>query len=455
VSALAYVSLANAGAAVFTITGQPGVFAYLTVFDGLLWEDAAGTLDATGTLSVTLDLSRLADGALTVTAALTNAAGSMSSSTVSVIKDTVPPLAPAFSLPKYVNLVNLAAVPLVVTGEAGATAVVSATDGTATVTGSGVVGSNGTTTIGLNMSALKDGTVAAGGYLIDAAGNPGPAGQPVSATKDTVPPAGNFVINGGGPVINGVIATTNPTLSLQLSFTDPTGVMSMAFSTNGGTTYGAAVTYATSASVAITGADGVYTIAVRVVDADGNPTVLTQQVRLDRTGPTISYTITAPTNSGSYDVGQMLTLNYGATDPDNVASITAVLDSTMTIGTGSSFNTETLVAGTHTITITARDGLGNVFTTTITIQVHATIGGLTTAVNDGVTNGLITSSVTASKLLALLSLAQNALNAGNHTQAKSYLSSFVSVVQQNSGKTITTAYANLLIGWANDLISRL
>jgi hypothetical protein len=127
----------------------------------------------------------------------------------------------------------------------------------------------------------------------------------------------------------------------------------------------------------------------------------------------------------------------------------------MTLASATSFNAETLVAGTHTITITAKDGLGNIATTTITFQVHATISGLTTAVNDGFRNGLITSSVTASKLLALLQLAQNALNAGNHTQAKSYLSSFVSVVQQQSGKTITTAYANLLIGWANDLISRL
>jgi len=98
--------------------------------------------------------------------------------------------------------------------------------------------------------------------------------------------------------------------------------------------------------------------------------------------------------------------------------------------------------------------LGNVSTTTITFQVHATIGGLSTAVNDGLKTGLISSSTTANKLLALLSLAQNALNTGNYTQAKSYLSSFISAVQLQS-KTINTAYANLLIGWANDLIARL
>jgi hypothetical protein len=48
-----------------------------------------------------------------------------------------------------------------------------------------------------------------------------------------------------------------------------------------------------------------------------------------------------------------------------------------------------------------------------------------------------------------------ALNAGNHTSAKSYLASFVSLVQSQSGVSITAAYAALLVSWANDLIARL
>jgi len=58
-------------------------------------------------------------------------------------------------------------------------------------------------------------------------------------------------------------------------------------------------------------------------------------------------------------------------------------------------------------------------------------------------------------MLSLLASAQQALSAGNHAQAKSFLASFVSVVQGASGKTINAAYATLLVGWANDLISRL
>ncbi|HUZ86726.1 MAG TPA: hypothetical protein VNF26_07195, partial [Candidatus Baltobacterales bacterium] len=62
----------------------------------------------------------------------------------------------------------------------------------------------------------------------------------------------------------------------------------------------------------------------------------------------------------------------------------------------------------------------------------------------------------SSQLLSYLSSAQSALNAGNHTVAKSYLASFVTLVQQQNGlNTINAAHAALLIGWANDLINRL
>jgi len=228
----------------------------------------------------------------------------------------------------------------------------------------------------------------------------------------------------------------------------------MAFSTNGGSTYGARLPYSTTATVAL-GADGLYTIAVQVTDGAGNVATFTKQVRLDRTGPTVSYSITAPTNSGPYDVGQAVTLSFSATDPDHVASTSAGLDGTTAIASGMAFNTETLAAGTHTIVITAKDALGNVSTTTITLTVHATVAGLTTAVNDGVTASNITSGTVSSQLLSYLSSAQSALNAGNYTSAKSYLASFVTLVQAQSGVSINAAYAALLAGWANDLIGRL
>jgi hypothetical protein len=227
----------------------------------------------------------------------------------------------------------------------------------------------------------------------------------------------------------------------------------MAFSTNGGSTYGALQPYSNTASVVLPSADGSYSIAVKVFDAAGNSVVVTKSARLDRTGPTITSSITAPTNAGSYDAGQLVTLTYGASDVDNVASVGAKLDG-VAITSGAAFNTETLTAGPHSIVITATDVLGNTSMTTITIQVHATVAGLTTAVTDGVTRAQITSAA-ATQLNSYLSSAQAALTANNHTSAKTYLASFVTYAQAQSGTTINAAYAALLVAWANDLIARL
>ena len=213
--------------------------------------------------------------------------------------------------------------------------------------------------------------------------------------------------------------------------------------------------YSTTTSLALTGADGLYTIAIKATTNAGYVGTYTKQVRLDRTGPTITSSATAPTNAGWYDVSQKITLTYSGTDTDNVASIGATLDGTTAVATGGVINAETLSAGTHTVVITATDGVGNVSTTTITITVHATVGGLTTAVNDGVTAAKITSSTTSSQLLSYLSSAQAALTANNHVSAKSYLASFVSLDQAQSGLTVNAAYSALLAGWANELISRL
>lgn len=89
------------------------------------------------------------------------------------------------------------------------------------------------------------------------------------------------------------------------------------------------------------------------------------------------------------------------------------------------------------------------------MTVHATVAGLTTAVNDGRAWNRITSSTTSSQLLSYLSSAQAALKGNDNIAAKSYLASFVGYAQAQSGVTIDAAYAALLVGWANDLIARL
>src|SRR5258708_32850353 len=100
------------------------------------------------------------------------------------------------------------------------------------------------------------------------------------------------------------------------------------------------------------GADGLYTIAIQVTSNAGNVATFTKQVRLDRTGPAISYSFTSPTNSGSYDVGQLVTPTGSASDVDSVNSLVAVLHGSTTIASGTAFNTYALDSRKHTIVIT-------------------------------------------------------------------------------------------------------
>jgi Ca2+-binding RTX toxin-like protein len=441
----AYINIANQRYITFNLSGPAGVFVQLELSDGIYTEVLGDVLDpATGTLSLTFNLLNLAEGPLTATATTIDNSGNMTTSSVTVIKDITAPRQPSLSLPKYVNQTNRTGVPIAVTGEVGATATVSVTDGTTVVTGSGVVAANGSVAIGLNLSALKDGTLTLSGYLTDPAGNQGAGGVAATSLKDTIAPAGSFTINGGATVINGQQATGNPAVVVQLGFSDVVGLLAMAFSTDGGATYGSSYAYGTSVNLTLPAADGVYTIAVAVLDVAGNRSVVTKTIRLDRTPPVITAALPAPTNGAYYDVGKKITLTYGATDVDN-ATTTVVIDGKVTV-IGGVIDIDTLTTGTHTIVITATDGVGNTSTKTLTFTIHATINGLINAVNDGASRGLIT----ASEQSLLVWYLQKALQGS----AKVRLGQFTWEANNQSGKAINAAEAALLLNWGNDLIAR-
>jgi hypothetical protein len=100
----------------------------------------------------------------------------------------------------------------------------------------------------------------------------------------------------------------------------------------------------------------------------------------------------------------------------------------------------------HTITITAVDSVGNVTTKTVTITIHATAAGLVNAVNDGFARGYLTAAAQSKLLQALKSI--------NSANAKTKLGQFISAVQSCLGTSVQTAYGNLLLNWANDLLGR-
>jgi hypothetical protein len=253
--------------------------------------------------------------------------------------------------------------------------------------------------------------------------------------------------------VNNVLATAASSVTIKTLFSDNgAGLGQMAFSTDGGNTFSTPVPYAASATVALPAPDGLYTIAVKVIDLAGNTFVKTQTIRRDTIGPTATYSLPAPTNAGSYDLVGNITLNYSATDVDYVASVSATLDSSTAIATGGAINLYTLASGSHSIVIKATDLLGNTSSTTVTFQVHATISGLTNAVNYGVTNKLISNALQSS-LFSTLQSAQSALNAGNTTSEKKYLNQFITQIQ-SAGSKITSSFSALLLNWTQDLINR-
>jgi|CXWL01.1.fsa_nt_gi hypothetical protein len=99
------------------------------------------------------------------------------------------------------------------------------------------------------------------------------------------------------------------------------------------------------------------------------------------TPPTV--TISAPANGSSFTAGTAVTFTGTATDVESgtlTASLSWSSSINGTIGTGGSFSTSTLSAGTHTITASVTDGGGLTGSSSITVTINAAAGVLTNGV---------------------------------------------------------------------------
>ena len=376
-----------------------------------------------------------------------DAAPAVSASAAAIAAGPVAFAAPAVSTAKKAGQAKAT---LTFYGPVGANAHWTITDGVGTVSGDASVGADGSVTLDIDVSALKDGTLTGGVTETDILGNTA-AGPSITWLKDTAAALGGFKVNGALPV-GGIVATNNRYLSLSLSYVDLTsGVWQMAFSTDGGTTWTNVENYAAFGAVALPAVDGLYNVAVRVVDIAGNITIATQQVRLDTTGPQLVDPIA---NGTVYDVGQVITLTIGVSDVDGLGAMSTTLDGkVISSGTVLTIGIDTLAAGNHVIVVWAKDALGNTSSFTVTFRVSATTTGLINALNDGLANGKVTGNVV--NMMTKLQSATAALQRGDKASARGLLATFVLQVQSAAGKTIAADYATLLVGWANDLIARL
>jgi hypothetical protein len=389
---------------------------------------------ASGKVNAAPDLTSLKDGRVTLTVTEVEPSGNQTISTTTLTKATGTPATPTVALNPADDsgvsstdyTTNVKAPRFTVTGQSGVTATIYI---------------NGTVYTG---QALTDGSYTVTATLTDPYGNVSQAGTaPHMLVIDTSAPTGSFTIP--GKVINGQLATNNKTPTLTLSFSDAgAGIANIQVSTNGGATYGAAQAYSSNVPVTL-GADGLYTIAIKLTDVAGNVTVVTQTVRLQTAGPTISASLSGPITSGWYDMTGDIIVSWSASDQSGIASTTLKLDNATTL-TGSVIDIDTLSAGTHTLVITSVDNLGNASSTTLTFQIHPTLSGLTADVKEGTTHYLISSS----EQTTLLNILNNTTNL-----LKTNLTNFINEVKSKSGTSaITTAEANLLQNWAQDLYSR-
>ena len=184
---------------------------------------------------------------------------------------------------------------------------------------------------------------ASGVYTVDAVADDGAAGE------------GTFQVDLDAPTITSAAA-------------------SLAFAQNGfvGTPFGCADALSGVASCQLTkpiavNKPGKFTFTVQATDVAGNTATLTVPYIVDGTAPKV--TLTVPANGKSYKVGKNVVVRYTCHDPvqKKVSSGLAACEGQQPSGS----KLDTSKPGSFTFTVTARDGVGHVTTTTKSYTVVA------------------------------------------------------------------------------------
>jgi len=178
----------------------------------------------------------------------------------------------------------------------------------------------------------------------------------------------------------------------------------------------------------------------------------------DVTGPAI--TIASPAEQ-TYLHPEFLTVDFEVSDaPAGVRSVTAKLDETI-VSDSQVIDLLTLALGNHTFDVNAVDKAGNSAEAQVTFYVDATPASLITTIQrlyrEGKIHdiGKVKKPVVFTKLMNTAKNVQIAVLKGQNAKAKAILKSFINYVRSQSGVTIDTDAANLLMQDAQWIIDHM
>jgi hypothetical protein len=225
-----------------------------------------------------------------------------------------------------------------------------------------------------------------------------------------------------------------------------------------GATPGAFQSIANGGTFAVSGTDGLYHIEYQTQDPchTYNPDDLlatplrTVDVVLDTTPPTVTYTQPA---LAQYATDQFSSIQYAVSDlGSGVASDSVTLDGNAATN-GQTLDMFFLVAGLHTIVVTATDNLGNTGTTLRVFRVRATSASLLNNLDRARSLGLVPDAKVYKGLRDSLTAASQSHSRGQHPTEWNQLSAFVNQVLGQLGHGIDGTVGLRLIGYARDLIA--
>jgi hypothetical protein len=344
------------------------------------------------------------------------------------VEDTTPP---ELTVPADIVAEATSAAGAVVTFAAAATDLVTAAPAITYSQDPGTVFALGTTTV----------TVTA----TDEAGNHTTKSFHVTV-RDTTPPAGTIAIDGGADT------TVTGSVTVDVSFTDAVGPVSMRFSLDGGATWTGWAPYGPTQGFILYGVNGVRTILAQVRDAAGNVGTASDSIMVAIPPPAIVVTGITPGQACDLCSTKLVTVTATAPVAAGSVAVSATLDG-VAVTLPVTIDPFLLDAGDHTLRIVATDQYGRVSAQVVTFAVHATIEGLICAVQRAVAEGLVASNL-GNSLLVKLYAARASRDRGNRTPEANQLEAFVHELAAQRGKKIVPAFSDRATGWTEDLIAR-